>query len=144
MECNKKEGDENMRTVKFRAWDKTRKIMSIDLSLDFLRNYANNLNDCFLHFAIRKGLYVMQYTGLKDKNSKEIYEGDIVKVRRKDDCYSPSKYYTEITIITLPKYEELEDIEMGGRDGTISILWTEIIGNIYENPELVSRVGERK
>ena len=59
-----------MRDFKFRAWDKWSNKMIQPNNGDFIGWHAmSNWRDC---------LHIMQYTGLKDKNGKEIYEGDIV------------------------------------------------------------------
>lgn len=78
-----------------------------------------------------KNLDIMQYTGLKDKNGKEIYEGDIVKLPYWEDC----KNYISVVewgymgwdpyVNTNPDYD------------TTSAEFSTIIGNIYENPELL-------
>lgn len=79
---------------------------------------------------------VMQYTGLKDKNGKEIYEGDIVVLKNKpsyfDAKHMEGKYEVgfnkeQLSFIGLP-YNILT------WSGTESV---EVIGNIYENPELI-------
>lgn len=76
---------------------------------------------------------IMQYIGLKDKNGKEIYEGDIIKA----DSFNPKiyeiKYYVTGFYAFNPKSSYLEIDSFHSSEGCEF----EIIGNIYENPELL-------
>lgn len=81
---------------------------------------------------------LMQYTGLKDKNGKEIYEGDVVFIR----SFSPEKNIVRFNrggfciepVIDFPlEANYWPDIKYAEDDNS------EIIGNIYENPELLTQ-----
>lgn len=123
-----------MRELKFRAWDKTNKEM-LFAELDEL--YGGEL-DRGHHFTDWGN--VMQYTGLKDKNEKEIYEGDILEM---GDNYPCEVKYDSGSC----KYQAHE---YGNRDGervhemdAYTVPW-KVIGNIYENPELLKSEKVKK
>lgn len=85
---------------------------------------------------------LMQYTGLKDKNGVEIYEGDIIKAKHDDGRYDTGEvvygskgafclYLPEVaTGIKKPLLNYIHGIMLAEHD-------FEVIGNIYENPELL-------
>lgn len=125
---------------KFRAWSKLASKMYIVNGLYFDRGivqYANN--DNAIRFIKLENIILMQSTGLKDKNGKEIFEGDIitngmdiVDVRN----HGTLGFYTlvngrEVFFGHGTSIEEFEE----DIDGFTEIV--EIIGNIYENPELL-------
>lgn len=133
-----------MREIKFRAFIKWAKLILEVESIDFKRKRVycktelGKPNPCdFYNFD---DIELMQYTGLKDKNGIEIYEGDILKypyVRS-----SSVNYTIEIGAIEWSDeycgfiIDEVQNI--GGFCGIESkhMNELEVIGNIYENPEL--------
>ena len=123
-----------MREIKFRAWDKESKRFT---------NYAL-LDDKAIFFEKHLGTWkpstnrfvLMQYTGLKDKNGKDIYEGDIVKAVSFARWIGFIKYLPEKAAFVLWDYEKLPY-----RDDFVYLSQFEdgfeILGNIFENPELM-------
>jgi uncharacterized phage protein (TIGR01671 family) len=123
-----------MREIKFRAWHILDKEIVYFEDWESIRNLARYAEYNYVD-------NIMQYTGLKDSNGKEIYEGDILSEKWKVEVYKDN--YTGAYMIKFhnnpefnkPKilYSYLKQRERAGTDDRDSV----VIGNIYENPELL-------
>ena len=121
------------RKIAFRAWDNVNKVMQYSDIIwgdyDFPALSELNYGDNIYNLS-----NLMQYTGLKDKNNKEIFEGDVVKWF---SCRVEKAIVQFSNGIFQLKIQEPEN-----DDYYMDILynWTstiEVVGNIYENPELL-------
>ena len=124
-------GRQAMRELKFRAWsEETKSFEYFDLyegtecGLTNLQIWARNTQ-------------IEQYTGLKDKNGKEIYEGDIVRRSFKVDRNSELTYTTDAVKWDSYDEEEWPYSTISGFTLPESEDGHEVIGNIHENPELM-------
>jgi len=129
-----------MRMIKFRAWDKINKKMFSPREISFgdeglgltvmVQRAPRLFNECLVH---GENIELMQFTGLKDRNGKEIYEGDII---------------AGIDAFDRPVVERVvwdREIEQSCGNGFgAGFVWTtheldqcEVIGNEYEHPELL-------
>jgi len=126
------------REIKFRAWDEGNKIMHE--GVEFIRSGTES-NDWVLFKSdnqrledgdvlenpyFQQQIKLMQYTGLKDKNGKEIYEGDVVRWSGK--VYLIEWHDKVAGFVMQNNGIERPDVEFE----------SEVIGNIYENPELLN------
>jgi len=118
-----------MREIKFRAWGEDEKVMmSHEDIIRFEMSYEQ---------VTTAEVPIMQYTGLKDKSGVEIYEGDIYKFQYTYDADYDGDMPIEKTasgkkVITDIRTALDETKRIFAEHGTI-----EVIGNIYENPELI-------
>lgn len=127
----------NMKEIKFRCWYDNHMFDVTDI--DFAYKRINLTGADIITF---KDGELMQYTGLKDKNGKEIYEGDIVKID--DDV---AKVFKIKSIGKVKYFEGLFLVQNGDIIGLLSSLFAlsninyrlrgRVIGNIYDNPELL-------
>ena len=118
---------------KFRAWDKETKTMNGMAEIYRNRNQEIELRPRDVNIIL------MQSTGLKDKNGKEIFEGDILEVTDKHNWLEVVSYSQEKAMfVTEEINREFKVPESPLYDLSDStFLKFEVIGNIYENPELL-------
>ena len=124
-----------MREIKFRAWDLKTKTMHTVENINFCGRETVTVQYNPVKKICLDSVILMQYTGAKDKNGVEIYEGDIIR-------HQSGKYGTDFEIKWSPilcGFTAMQ-IESGHpspqlNQGTMSSF--AVVGNIYENTELV-------
>jgi len=119
-----------MREIKFRAWDKKAKEMIYE-ALE-IKNIGLGDGSVLVDAKTQGGneLTWLQYTGLKDKNGKEIYEGDIIQCKYYQKAWKEEVKYDVDYSGFLPFCEPIDYDEIYLSDYGV-------IGNIYENPGLL-------
>ena len=133
-----------MREIKFRIWDNLEKdyLNEEDMAINNLNNififeiYDKNDTDLWYTRLLpdpdNKRYVIEQYTGLKDKNGTEIYEGDVVKVEGDGEIYRVEWIRSGFGLeprYNSPRYPVLGNVELRKK--------IEVIGNIHENPGLL-------
>ena len=119
---------------KFRAWLKKEQKMDNEIDhISWLEDELYCIGDGITYMILAENLVLMQSTGLKDKNGKEIFEGDIVSID------------TDEFDLLFVKYESgiywLMDDEECVEHLSDYYKYVSIVGNIYENPELLEVEG---
>ena len=123
---------------KFRAWTEEGKVMYYDVYPFRDNALLLSYDEIAFDEVPASDFILMQSTGLKDKDGKEIYEGDVVKYEVGSNTYTEEVAYDK------------NFAGFGVRDADIDIIFTflqladvvdlislEVVGNIYENPELL-------
>jgi len=120
-----------MREIKFRAWADT--YMENSDSLMGLSNFFEYCED--------RNWPVMQYTGLKDKNRKEIWEGDIVEMKSYNYQHMNNLKWQVVYVPEAMCFKFYCQPKKNGEAYEEVTGWHsfEVLGNIYENPELINQ-----
>lgn len=141
-----------MREIKFRAWDLDFEKMWLPHSSCYEYLKHKNQQASITAFMNPKFCHLMQYTGLKDKNGIEIYEGDILE----KETYDEQEYYMLQSVVVWDHAcFRLKTTQHHDRN-KIGIIYSlpnahkrqidmpKIIGNSYENPELLKNQKEQE
>lgn len=116
-----------MRDIKFRQWLPREQIFHYWGFVDTDSAFTNPVS---VNYSIKSPHE--QYTGLKDKNGKEIYEGDIVHIDWYDVRYIP--------VIDVVEWNNETASYDFGCGATSEVKWShEVIGNIHQNPDLIRK-----
>jgi uncharacterized phage protein (TIGR01671 family) len=143
-----------MRQIKFRVWIKEKKKMLIAGELELMSRdngddyYSVSCYDpddkYWSHYICPEGFVLMQFTGLLDKNGVEIYEGDVVRRSSEtlDQCFNNEITYEGSSFCI--RTQDLVSLKFSNQALDLYIprdkpagYDIEVIGNIYENPELL-------
>ena len=129
-----------MKKFKMKAWLKKEKKMVAIIGIDFNYEYIRYTEDDNLFnenykTAEFKNIELLQFTGLKDNGGQELYEADVIKFNDGiDDIYGLISYDDEDGTYRV-SYENITE-HLSEREGDF-----EIIGNIFENPDLHEQLG---
>lgn len=126
-----------MREIKFRAWDKSFKEMRQLIGF----TYPNKSNiDTYTednsYRNMKEDTIIMQFTGLKDKNGKEIYEGDIIRYITPNGYKVIYKVQWNSGLCAFTVNDDEDYLNLVDEEKF------EVIGNIYENPKLMKGYEE--
>lgn len=124
-----------MREIKFKVWDKTAKEMREVIGIDFQYQVIGYLfSEWYEDFASLdfSEIELMQYTGCKDENGKEVYEGDVVKATR----------YDGLAVTGVVGFRDCSFVISTGYQTIYTWIdyQIEVIGNVYEHPKLLKEI----
>jgi len=127
--------------MKFRVWDKKDKVMLGVKGYDEVKKvfncyrYYNPKNEHITIYVPKDNSILMWYIRFKDKNNKEVYEKDIIKDKKGDKWiiqWNDVEFCYDVVLIgKIECWKHLSDL-LSENEGDV-----EVIGNIYENPELL-------
>ena len=126
----------SQRIIKFRAWTKRDKCWCGAFAVHMSGLWRESPNNEWTDLSKQDEIVLMQFTGLLDKNGKEIYEGDVVRENNElgiSDLHYQIGYKDGHTSMT--GCNKGNEYDRHGIWNMISSI--EILGNIYENPELL-------
>ena len=128
-----------MGEIKFRAWtglEMEYRVMAGFLGAFYVQGIDEKDNACLspMNTKYSEQIPIMQFTGLKDKNGKDIYEGDIINDGENNGYIS----YVAETSEYIIDYWKKGDKESRG-ESLSSVGEVEVIGNVYENNELLTK-----
>jgi len=122
-----------MQNHKFRAWDKEKEVWVNDVYISQEGwHFQQSIDD---H---NPNIEILLFTGLYDCKGREIYKGDVVN----DGRVGLVEYIPEISSFLVSTTHKGQECLQGLGIGKPRLENTEVIGNIYENPELLERSGE--
>jgi len=126
------------REIKFRAWDKDAEQMLAVDAIALAENvfeWGAGITDQHNDFHSMADIELMQFTGFHDENGVEIYEGDIIDFDRREWGGDDN--------IHKVSWDAQEGAWSWGGGSSSDMEWRTVIGNVFENPELLSNEPTR-
>lgn len=121
-----------MKPIKYRSWDIENKAMYYNSQEKYFYEYSETgYVESIKPMIFYDNYIAMEYTGLQDKEGKEIYEGDVLK------CKLCNGKYENYEVIWDDKYACFDALNKNRSNFICPSIWNEfeVIGNIYETPE---------